>query len=323
MRNIRLPISVAAFTIILLAIVQVKLSSHPIILLERFIKGGGWFEIVLIAMYGAYLAYKMQDPLQTPKWRKISWTIFSIVFFTQLIIGLLGASKFLMTGKLHLPIPMMILAGPLYRGHLSVMTIMFLSSIVLTGPAWCSHFCYFGAFDNLAAKGKPKKGSFKNKLAIKTSLLFLVIAATLLLRWIQVPVLYATIIAIAFGIVGVGLMVFISRRNGKMTHCTMYCPVGTIVNVLKPVNPFRLYIDKSCTLCMKCTKTCRYDALGITEVHNKKPNFSCTLCGDCIAACDDSSIKYRYFRLKPENARSLYLFLTISLHVICLALARI
>ena len=53
-----------------------------------------------------------------------------------------------MTGKLHLPVPMMILAGPIYRGHTSVMSILFLSTLILSGPAWCSHLCYFGAIDN-------------------------------------------------------------------------------------------------------------------------------------------------------------------------------
>jgi hypothetical protein len=40
-----------------------------------------------------------------------------------------------MSGKLHLPVPMMILAGPIYRGHLSVMSILFVSTVVLSGPA--------------------------------------------------------------------------------------------------------------------------------------------------------------------------------------------
>lgn len=56
---------------------------------------------------------------------------------------------------------MMILAGPIYRGHISVMTILFLSTVVLSGPAWCSHLCYFGAIDNLAASGKTRRGSIK------------------------------------------------------------------------------------------------------------------------------------------------------------------
>lgn len=319
----KLPFAVFLFTFLLLSVVQVKLSQHPIILLERFIKGGGWFEILIIAFYGAFVAYKMQNPLNVPKWRSITWTIFSVVFFSQLIIGLLGADKFLMTGKLHLPIPMMILSGPLYRGHLSVMTILFLSTIILTGPAWCSQLCYFGAFDNLASRGKTQKGILKNKKAIKTTLLLIVITVTLLLRWFNVPVLVATLLAIGFGLTGIGIMIYFSRKKRKMIHCSLYCPIGTLVNVLKPLNPFRLYIDSSCNLCMKCTSFCKYDALNIQDVRNKKPSFGCTLCGDCLAACRDHSINYRFLKMKPETARNLYLLLTITLHAVFLALARI
>jgi polyferredoxin len=297
--------------------------SHPIILLERFITGGGWIEIILIAFYGAFVALKMQNPMNVPKWRRITWTIFSIVFFAQLAIGLLGAEKFLMTGKLHLPIPMMIISGPIYRGQLSVMTILFLSTIILTGSAWCSQLCYFGAFDNIASKRKTQKEGLKNKKAIKSTIIILVIAVTILLRWFNVPILIATVIAICFGVIGIGVMIYYSRRAGKMIHCTLYCPVGTVVNVLKPVNPFRLYIDSSCTLCMKCTSFCKFDALNPKDIRAKKPDFSCTLCGDCLAACRDNSIKYRFLKLQPETARKLYLLLTISSHAVFLAMARI
>ncbi len=126
-------------------------------ILERFIPGAGWFEIAVISIYGGYVAFKMQDPINVPRWRRITWITFSIVFFTQLILGLSGLDKFLMTGKLHLPIPMMILAGPLYRGQTSIMTLLFLSTVILSGPAWCSQLCYFGAFDSLASRGKTQR----------------------------------------------------------------------------------------------------------------------------------------------------------------------
>lgn len=321
--RLNLPIAVFVFVFFLLAMVQVKLINNPLLLLERFFAGWGWLEIVIVSVYGFIVAWKMQDPVNVPKWRRTTWTIFSVVFFSQLIIGLLGIEKFLMTGKLHLPIPMMILAGPLYREQISVMTILFLSTIVLTGPAWCSQLCYFGAFDNLASLGKTKRKPLRYKGAIKSTVLLLVIGMVILLRLFQVPLLTATIVAASFGIIGILVMIFISARQSKMIHCTLYCPVGTVVNVLKPVNPFRLYIDDNCNLCMKCTSFCKYDALNIADVKNKKPNYSCTLCGDCLSACRDNSIKYRFFRLKPQHARFLYLFLTISIHAVFLALARI
>lgn len=322
-KNLKLPLFVFLFVFAMLAMVQIKMAGKPIILLERFFKSGGWFEIPLIAFYGAFLAFKMQNPLNVPKWRRISWTVFSVVFFSQLIIGLIGETRFLMTGKLHLPIPVMILAGPIYRGQLSVMTILFLSTIILTGPAWCSQLCYFGAFDGLASKGKTDRKILKNKFRIKFTIILIVIAATIVLRWFEVPVIIATLLAIGFGVAGILVMIFFSRRQGKMVHCTLYCPIGTIVNIAKPVNPFRMYIDTTCTMCMRCTVSCKYDALNLQDLKNKRPGITCTYCGDCLATCRDNSIKYKFLRLSPKTSRNLYLFLTLSIHAVFLALARI
>lgn len=318
----RLSVAVFFLTFILLAFVQLKVE-HPMILAERFFKGGGWIEIFLISIYGAFVINKMQDPSKVPKWRKITWTIFSIVFFSQLLIGLSGFEKFLMTGKLHLPIPMMILGGPVYRGQLSVMTILFLSTVILTGPAWCSQLCYFGAFDNLASGGKSTREILKYKGAIKSTILLIVIATALLLRLFNISGLASTIVALAFGIIGIIVMIIFSLKWKKMVHCVIYCPIGTIVNLFKHINPFRMYIDKSCNLCMNCTKYCKYDALNATDIRKAKPSVTCTLCGDCLAGCHHNSIKYKYFNLPPDVARNLYLILTISLHASCIALARI
>jgi ferredoxin-type protein NapH len=317
-----LSIWVFGLAFILLAFVQIKVE-RPMLLAERFVPGAGWIEIFLISCYGAFVASKMQDPVNVPKWRKITWTIFSIVFFTQLIVGISGFEKFLMTGKLHLPIPMMIIAGPIYRGQLSVMTALFISTVVLTGPAWCSQLCYFGAFDNLASGGKTSKEILKHKGAIKTTVLFLVIGMAIILRWMNVSHLASTIIAVGFGITGISIMILISLKMKKMVHCVMYCPVGTIVNITKHINPFRMYIDQSCTLCMNCTRFCKYDALNPADIRNSKPSITCTLCGDCLAGCHHNSIKYKFLKMEPRNARNLYLILTISLHAACIALARI
>jgi len=322
-KRFRLPVLVFFFILFLLSFVQIKVE-NPMLILERFVKGGGWFEIGLIGIYGAIVAYNMQSPDKVAKWRKYTWLAFSVVFFSQLILGLSGIEKFLMTGKLHLPVPMMILAGPIYRGHTSVMTILFLSTVILSGPAWCSHLCYFGAIDSLAAGGKTKRSPIRNKWALKSTVLILVIASAILLRWMKVPVLTATIIAAGFGVVGLGVILLISRKEGRMVHCTAYCPIGTIVNLTRFVNPFRMYIDDgSCTDCMACTRHCKYDALNRSHIMERKPGLSCTLCGDCVTSCHTQAIKYRFLKLSPESSRMLYLFITISLHSCTMVLARI
>ena len=318
----KLPFYVFCFVTLMLAMVQWKVD-RPMLLLDRFVTHGGWIEIPFIALYGAFITYKMQDPQKIQKWRIIAWSTFSVVFFSQLIIGLFGYPKFLMTGKLHLPVPMMILAGPIYREKISFMTILFLSTIVLTGPAWCSHLCYFGAIDGLVSRGKVQKGPIRRKWRIKSLLFILVIIATLLLKWLKIPTHYSIVIAASFGIIGVVMILIISRKKGKMVHCTMYCPIGTVVNFLRFVNPFRMYIDNNCNACMKCTTCCKYDALNLKDIKKGRPGLTCTFCGDCISSCHSSSIKYKFFGLSSHNAHRLYLFLVISFHAIFLALARI
>ena len=81
----RVPLIVFFLTFTLLAFVQVKVE-RPMILAERFLKGGGWLEIIVISCYGAFVVYKMQDPLNIPKWREITWTIFSVVTAWQDVI---------------------------------------------------------------------------------------------------------------------------------------------------------------------------------------------------------------------------------------------
>lgn len=321
-RALILPASVVVFILLILIPVQVFVDLK-MLMLERFLSGGGWIEIALIALYGGVVAYKMQDPANVPKWRLRTWSFFTWFFFSQLLLGLLVSEKFLLTGKLHLPIPMMIIAGPVYRAQLSVMTLLFLSTIILTGPAWCSHLCYFGAIDGMASSGKGRPKRVKTRFGLKNSVLTAVILTAIILRFSGATNLVATIIAIAFGLIGIAVMVFISSRKKQMIHCIHYCPVGTVVNYTKHINPFRMRIDSNCTGCMVCTTTCRYNALKPTDIKQKKPGLSCTLCGDCIQSCHTKSIHYKFFKLNSEKARSIYLFITISLHAVFMALGRI
>lgn len=317
-------ILVILFVVFVLSLIQVMVD-RPMLILERFMKDGGWIEIPVIAFYGGVLSMKMLDPAQSARWRLISWSIFSIVFFGQLFLGLAGFKIFLMTGSLHLPVPMMILGGPVYRSELSFMTILFMSTVVITGPAWCSHLCYFGSLDNLMSRSvRPENGKIEHRGIWKSGILMMVILVILALRWFNVKPIMATILGITFGAAGLCIMILFSRKRGKMYHCLTWCPIGTIVNYGKFLNPFRMYIDKStCTACHACTRYCRYDALSREDIGSGKPGITCTLCGDCIISCHEDSIKYKLFRLSPDMSRSVYLFLTVSTHVVFLALARI
>lgn len=317
-----LPLMVFFFVVFVLSMIQLKVEI-PMLLLERFFNNGGWLEIFVIGLYGGFLAYKMQDVHNSGKWRRISWSLFSLWFFAQLLLGIFISDIFLLTGKLHLPVPAMLISGPLYRGEKSVMTILFLSTIVLTGPAWCSQFCYFGAIDNLMATGKTKRSLINHKYRIKHTLLFLIITITLFLRLFSVDRLTATLLGALFGVLGVAVIVFYSRKQKRMLHCTVFCPIGTMVNYMKVINPFRIQIDSKCDNCMACSILCKFDALRLEDIRNRIPGRTCTLCGDCLSSCKGSFIKYRFLKLSPQKSRSFYLFMTISVYTIFLAMGRL
>jgi len=313
---------VPLLTWLLLAPVQIAVD-EPLLLFERLIKGGGWVQILLLSVFGFIVIRQMLDPMKVPLWRRRIWLIFSVYFFMQFAIGLFIDQRFLMTGKLHIPVPFMIAAGPIYRMQFSVMTLIFISTIVLSGPAWCSHFCYFGAWDSLAANGKTDRKPLKNKWLYKNIFLFLVIAGALLFNLFGFRGLQTLIPALVFAFGGVGVILLISRRKGKMVHCTLFCPIGTLVSYLKPVSPFRLRIeDSSCTNCMRCIPSCKYDALNRDDILNRKPGLTCTLCGDCLSSCQDGSIQYRFFKLKPETSRRLFLVVVVTLYILCMGMAR-
>ncbi len=310
-------------TFLLLGIVQLVVD-RPMLLAERFFHGAGWLEAALLAGYSCWLLAKLYDPRNTPVWRRRLWTLFSIVFFAQLAIGLLGIERFLMSGELHLPIPAMIIAGPLYRGDGLFMPILFVATILFVGPAWCSYLCYIGSWDlNLAVARKRPIPSKVNRVWIRIGIVAIVVGVALGLRWFGVSSIVATWLGVAFGILGVGIMVAVSRRAGAMVHCTMYCPIGLAADVLGKLSPFRLRITESCTECGACTLKCRYDALRTEDIQARRPGLTCTLCGDCLSSCKGKSIEYGFGGLTPQNARVVFLVLAVSLHAVFLGVARI
>jgi len=111
-----------------------------------------------------------------------------------LITGLLGAERLLMTGKLHLPVPALVLAGPLYRGEgfFMLILIVFLVTVMFVGPAWCSWLCYVGAWDNLAASSRrPQKA--RHYAVFRLGIFPLVLAAAWTFRQLGVGVLAASV----------------------------------------------------------------------------------------------------------------------------------
>lgn len=316
----------AAFwlTVGLLGLARSKVA-FPILLADRFFPGWGWLEIALLGFYAAWLVGRM---LAAPRWgmvRSRYWAAFSLVFFAQLGLGLAGATVFLMSGALHLPVPALIVAGPLYRGEGLFMPILYLSTLLLVGPGWCSHLCYIGAADDACARlGRKVPRRLGRSLPYwRAGTLALAVGLALGLRLAGVGTEAAVWWAALFGLVGLGVMATASRKTGVMVHCTAYCPIGLVGNVLGRLSPWRVRMGAGCDACGRCATACRYLALTPRDLAKGRPGLSCTLCGDCVGACGKGVMGYRFPGLSPEAARMAYATLVVALHAVFLGVARI
>lgn len=318
------PSVIACFvTAALFTIVQFK-APPGMLLLGRFFPGGGWAQALLLSLYAAFITEKMLDKKAQPLWRRRIWSLFSIVFFSQLALGLLGFDRFLMSGKLHIPVPAVIAAGPIFRGDGFFMIILFGATLILVGPAWCSHLCYIGAWDNLLAD-KKKRPTRLPKWAIgaRAAILALVIFGALSLRLLGASTGVAATAGLSFGIIGVLSMFFISRKQGTMVHCTVYCPMGLLANIVGKISPFRIRIEPGCDQCGLCTTACRYDALSKENIAAKKPGLTCALCGDCLQRCNNGHIGYRFGALKSPAVRTAFIVIVVSIQAVFLGTARL
>lgn len=317
--------SIFLLTALLLEITRSKVS-FPILLADRFFPGWGRAEIFFLALYASWLGSMMFSPEGAKVMRPRIWALFSLVFFVQLVLGLAGAEQFLMTGRLHLPVPALIAAGPVYRGSGFFMPVLFTVSVLLVGPAWCSHLCYIGAWDDQCSRfGKLKPShNFKSGLTwMRLILLLLAVGVAWAMRASGISTFVAVWSAAVFGLIGIMIMLYFSRRMGMMVHCTAFCPMGIVSNLLGRLSPWRMKISSDCCKCMKCSRSCRYNALKPQDIEAGHPGLSCTLCGDCVSSCSSSSIGYRLPFISPQTARIIFLAMVTSLHALFLGVARI
>ncbi|MCP4571563.1 MAG: 4Fe-4S binding protein [bacterium] len=315
----------AAFLLAGVLLVTVQLVTDPAgILLERFLVAGGWWEGAVLAFYAGWLADRLREPRRIKQLRPRVWLVFSMVFFTQLLLGLAGVEKLLMTGKLHLPVPALIAVGPLFRGGGLFMAILFAVSVLVLGPAWCSWLCYIGAWDDRAARARRRPATLPRwRTPARLGILAVVMAVAFALGRLGVSSVTAGWLAAGFGLVGVGIMAVWSRRSGHMVHCTLWCPMGWLATRLGKVSPWRMRIAESCTDCGACTPACRYDALYPADVLARVPGEACTLCGDCVSRCPTASIEYRLPKVDPTRARMVFFVIVAAWHAVYLGVARL
>ncbi|WP_316900727.1 4Fe-4S binding protein [Pseudodesulfovibrio indicus] len=317
--------AIFVLTVFTLALVRSK-APFPVLLADRYLPGWGWLEIFLLGFYAQWIGSLMASPAGHRRVRPRIWGLFSALFFLQLALGLFGMDRMLMTGTLHLPVPALIVAGPVFRGGGFFMLILFGVTLALVGPAWCSHLCYIGAWDDAMSRlgPRPAPSATLRRLSVlgRGASLILAVGAALALRAFGVPGVTAVFFGAAFGLGGVAVMVLVSRRRGMMVHCTTWCPMGLVANIFGRLSPWSIRIGADCTRCGACLTRCRYNALDESGLERGRPGLSCTLCGDCVSACAHRQIGYAFPGLSNETARALFIVLAVTLHAVFLGVAR-
>lgn len=315
---------------VILTIMHIKIPH--ILLANRFFPSFGIIQGFFIALWGAYLARKLLDKNVAELWRLRAWRIFSTVFFLQFFLALMGYTIFLMGENFHFPIPGMIIAGALYRESGFFMPILFLSSFMLVGSAWCSHLCYFGVWDSTNKKGLgyehvPAKKIFS---ALPYIVFLCMLVFVFICKCYDVPIEVIISLIILLGLIFFPLHFFISRPYGISSYCLYICPLGLIMRFLNKITShffsWHVYFTESCVQCGVCIKSCRYAALSKDGIASKTIASSCTLCRNCMQKCRKNGIALSFCGFKGHDNMNLHTIFTVMitiLHALFLAVAMV
>ncbi len=324
--------SAVTFFIVFSAFLLIDHKAPHVLILHRFAPHFGALQGFILSCWGAYVVQKLLDPHKKIQTRMRIWRLFSCVFFAQFLLGLLGYSIFFMTGKLHLPIPGIILAAPIFRAEGYFMLILFSVSVLLVGGAWCSHLCYFGVWDASLAAKKRTQGvrPLPAKLArlIPYSAPFFLILTVLIaggLHYFSVPVPVAISLGLALGLLLFPAMAFVSYRYGITGYCLGICPLGVLATRTRALLPWRIHFTQQCTLCKQCTQVCTSMAIDTRALKRKNPYATCTLCGNCIAVCKHQgcAMNFTWWPVSPHAAQAIFCVLITSMHSLFLGVAMI
>jgi polyferredoxin len=176
---------------------------------------------------------------------------------------------------------------------------MFLGIIIglVSGRKWCDWYCPRGSFyDAFISNISPKRKipTFLKSMYFRISLLsflMLIMTYNLIRNWpnpYKIGMFFVTLITTTT-VLGIILAIIFHQRS----WC-MFCPIGTIVNLIgRNKRPLRIDSDL-CVECKLCAKVCPvqlepyiYKGKGIQIVKEG----DCLKCGLCVAACPTKALK--------------------------------
>lgn len=198
------------------------------------------------------------------------------------------------------------------------MLVIWLAITMTIGRGWCSWVCFYGGWEEgFSSAGKKRKINLlsKNKDLREFQIgffVFIILASLCELscvycKWFcpfklvteyspmdSIPSLIAGVVFIGLFLILVVILPILSKRR---VQCNTLCPFGALASLTDGLSLFKIRIDSSkCVGCMKCAATCKFGAIDIKTIQNKKshPEFNCAKCGDCISACPQNAISYDF-----------------------------
>ena len=313
----------AAFLLTLAVLLPLPILAPYLLLSERLLPGSGLLQVGASALWGGLVCGWLHDRRRAAVWRRRVWLLFSLVFFGQFALAAAGHTVFYMTGEPHIPVPGVIIGGALYRGEAGFMLVLLLVSVLLAGSAWCSHLCYFGSWDALAASSS-RPLPHAHPLRWRVLALALTCGTALGLRCSGAPLVWAVTGGILLGLLLVPVALFWSRRRGYAVYCTMICPLGLLVCLLGRCAPWRIRRTEQCVLCGACTRACRYGALDMARLLKGQPGPSCTLCRDCLTACPRGGLGMSWAGMGlAGRGEQVFVTLMAAMHAIFLCTAMV
>ena len=320
----------AAFVLTFVVLYALRGGRPDILLLERLFPAWGSIQIFLLSWYAAFVAGKLASRHTSRKARKTAWLLFTGIFFGQLALGLAGMPGMRSLESMHIPAPGLIIFSPVYRGTLGFMPFLVLAATLLAGGAWCSMLCYFGSVEAACSGNSTGKLGKKPPRVLEHALRYgraAVLAGGVALAGVlhifDAPASVAAGLGIGFALAGLCLILFVSRRYGGMVHCTMFCPMGLVVNLLTRLSPWRMRVDTArCGNCAACEKICAYRAIDTATRQKGGTGFRCSLCRDCMTVCPHAAIGMKHLFLPQKSAEHVYIVTISVLHALFIALAR-
>lgn len=247
--------------------------------------------------------------------RKIR-VILATAFFALITLLLLN------TGEVSLPwlnslAKIQFLPAVLAMNVIAIVALALLTLIF--GRIYCSVICPLGVFQDLVSwtHGRWKKNRFTYRHEKV---------------WLRYPVLLAYVLAIAFGIGSVvvllapygtygrflnfyrnpatmavtiavfGVICLLAWRAGR-TWCNTICPVGTTLSLLARFSWLKIRFDENkCKNCGLCSRNCKASCIDFK--HHKVDYSRCVTCGVCIGHCNFDALHYGLGQGKHEQEAS-------------------